>query len=139
MSASVYQCTYVIYDFTILMSVIHKKVIIVHCFKYSIWKEKNIYANGSFKKYRVSHLKLDNSRRLFFHLIDNFLMLRIHLYILQTWKFYDISSFFDLRKVVFHKSDFFQKKFFSKIFFIFSKKVFFSKFSVCNGNYWRLK
>ena len=82
----------------------------------------------SISYYRVPQLKLYNSRSLFFHLIDNFLMSRIHFHILQTWKFYDISSFFDLRKVIFHKSDFFQKKIFSKIFFIFSKKFFFRNF-----------
>ena len=86
--------------------------------------------NAKSTSYRVPQLKLYNSRSLFFHLIDNFLMSRIHFHILQTWKFYDISSFFDLRKVVFHKSDFFQKKFFSKIFFIFSKKFFFEIFSL---------
>ena len=83
-----------------------------------------------FEWYRVPHLKLYNSRSLFFHLINNFLKFQIRFHILQTWKFYDISSFFDLRKVVFHKSDFFQKNFFSKIFFIFSKKFFFEIFSL---------
>ena len=55
-------------------------------------------------------------------------MSRIHFHILQTWKFYDISSFFDLRKVIFHKSDFFQKKNFFQNFFYFFKKVFFRNF-----------
>ena len=66
--------------------------------------------------YRVPQLKLYNSRRLFFHLINKFLMFKIYFHILQTCPFYDISSFFDLSYVLFHKLVFF-KFFFSLIFF----------------------
>ena len=45
-----------------------------------------------------------------------FLMFKICIfYILQTWTFYDISSFFDLNKALFHK-------------LVFSKKIFFFNF-----------
>ena len=67
--------------------------------------------------YRVPHLKPYNSRRLFFHLTNKFLMVKIRFYILQIWPFYNISSFFDLCKTLFHKSVFFQKNFFFNIFF----------------------
>ena len=75
--------------------------------------------------YRVPQLKLYNSRRLFFHLLNNFLLFKIHFHILQIWTFYDISSFFDLllqKLVFFKKINFFLffskkiKKFFLKIF-----------------------
>ena len=46
--------------------------------------------------YRVPQLKLYNSRRLFFHLPNIFLMFKIRFHILQIWTFYDLSSFFDL-------------------------------------------
>ena len=52
------------------------------------------------RSYRVPQLKLYNSRSLFFHLINYFLMFNtfnIRFNILQTWKFYDITSFFRLR------------------------------------------
>ena len=49
-----------------------------------------------YHSYRVPQLKLYNYRSLFIHPIDHFLMFRKHFQILQTWKFYDISSFFDL-------------------------------------------
>ena len=62
--------------------------------------------------YRVPHLKPYNSRRLFFHLTNKFSMFQIHFYILQIWPFYNISSFFDLCKTLFHKSVFFKKNFF---------------------------
>ena len=68
--------------------------------------------------YRVPHLKPYNSRCLFFHLLNNFLMFKIRFHILQIWTFYDISSFFDL---LLHKIVFFSKK---KFFFLFfSKKI----------------
>ena len=68
-------------------------------------------------RYRVPHLKPYNSRRLFFHLTNNFLMFKMRFYILQIWPFYNISSFFDLCKTLFHKSVFFKKNFFFDIFF----------------------
>ena len=68
-------------------------------------------------QYRVPQLKLYNSRRLFFHLINKFLMFKIYFHIRQTCPFYDIPSFFDLSNVLFHKSVFFKKIFFFDFFF----------------------
>ena len=75
----------------------------------------NVLQNIQYTYYRVPQLKLDYSRRLFFHLLNIFLMFKIRFHILQIWTFYDISSFFDLliHKLVFStkkKSYFFQKK-----------------------------
>ena len=67
--------------------------------------------------YRVPQLKLYNSGRLFFHLLNNFLMFKIRFHILQIWTFYDISSFFDL---LLQKLIFFQKNIFI---LFFSKKI----------------
>ena len=75
-------------------------------------------------RYRVPQLKLDYSRRLFFHLLNNFLMFKIRFHILQIWTFYDISSFFDL---LLHKLVFFKKKNFS-YFFQKNLKFFFENF-----------
>ena len=75
--------------------------------------------------YRVPQLKLDYSRRLFFHLLNNFLMFKIRFHILQIWTFYDISSFFDL---LLQKLISFQKNFFYPIFFQKKLKIFFDNF-----------
>ena len=75
--------------------------------------------------YRVPHLKPYNSRRLFFYLTNKFLMVKISFSILQIWPFYNISSFFDLCKTLFHKSVFFKKNFFFNIFF---KNIFFASY-----------
>ena len=87
--------------------------------------------------YRVTGLKLYLFRTQIFHLRNNFMMFKIRFYILQIMTFYDISSFFDLSKVLFHKLIFFKKKNFFLIFFF--KKFFFLIFFVCNGNWWFLK
>ena len=56
-------------------------------------------------------------------------MFKIRFHILQTWTFYDLSSFFDLSKAFFHKLIFFQKNFFSNFFF---KNNFFSILFIIN-------
>ena len=66
--------------------------------------------------YRVPQLKLYNSRSLFCHLINIFMMFKICFHILKIWTFYDLSSFFDLCQTLFHKSVFF-KNFFNIFFF----------------------
>ena len=71
--------------------------------------------------YRVFILEMDYSGSLFFHLINNFLMFKIHFHILNIWTFYDLSSFFDLSQALFHKLVFFKKIFFS---YFFSKILF---------------
>ena len=76
--------------------------------------------------YRVPQLKLYFFRTLLFHLSNNFLMFKTRFHILQTWKFYDISSFFALSKVLFHKLVFFKKR---NFFLIFFSKIFFAPFN----------
>ena len=72
-------------------------------------------------QYRVSHFIFLYFEQQLFHLRKNFLMFKIRFHILQTLKFYDISSFFDLslalfHKLVFFKNNFLYQKFFLKIF-----------------------
>ena len=75
---------------------------------YPIYSAVNLEEATFFKfhsrfNYRVPQLKPYNSRSLFFHLLNNFLMFKIHFYILQTWPFYDVSSFFDSQISFFQK------------------------------------
>ena len=75
--------------------------------------------------YRVSELELDKVIRLWERERLIFLIFRIYFLILQTCPFYDISSFFVLRKALFHKLVFFSKKNFFQICF---PKIFFPFF-----------
>ena len=122
----------------IFMCTWHCVCFVLYCFFYQIILQQRTYlcdmhsADGQARKkleYRVPHFKPYNSRSLFFHLLNNFLMFKIRFHILQIWTFYDISSFFDL---LLHKLVFFKKKFFFPIFFKKMKKNF-RKFFIWNA------
>ena len=68
--------------------------------------------------YRVSHFIFLYFEQQLFHLRNNFLMFKIRFHILQTLKFYDISSFFDLSLALFHKLVFFKNNFLYQKFFL---------------------
>ena len=77
--------------------------------------------------YRVSHFIFLYFEQQLFHLRNNFLMFKIRFHILQTLKFYDISSFFDLSLALFHKLVFFKNNFlYQKFFFENFWKIFFA-------------
>ena len=80
-------------------------------------------------KYRVSGGKLWKVIQFWEREGRIFLMFKIRFHLVQTWPFYDISSFFDLCMVLFHKLVFSKKNFF---FIFFQKKFFFSIFRIIN-------